>query len=808
MTAPGRQQTRTPGALDGAAQLLALWTLAVAQPIYNTLGPQVEFFIAHHCQPADLAIFVLALSAGLPALLILPWLLLRRLAPRHHQGLHWLACGTLAALFGIQVCKLLRIPGLLALGGGVAAGVAVVIALARSPSFGRFLAVLGWSAPACALLFCSATPIQQLALGVLNADPLLPPVKPGPPIVFVMLDEFPLGSLLDAGGRIDAARFPNFAALASDSTWYPYASSACDDTVLSVPSMLASCQPAPERSPLLTDYPRNLFTWLGATYQLKVREGLTRLAPRGSTQTVKDDLPTRLHELAEDTAIYYGHIALPRSLARAWLPSVEFSWNGFAKPKNQKEARSADFRDFIDSLTPSERPTLYFKHALLPHYPYIYLPDGQEYDNSGQAVCDGLDGLVWKGDWQARLALQRELLQVVFLDKLIGELVARLKAGGLYDRCILVVTSDHGAVFRGGVPHRLTTADNLVESMRVPLFIKEPGQKQGKTSLANATTLDIVPTIADILGLELPWRPAGRSLRGLTDAPTGGKTFLGHLHAKQSHLFTLDDWKARFDQSLGQVAREFPQPGVQGLFEIGPHPELFGRPLGELAKGAPSGIRADLPLAGLLDDVDSKAQFLPVRLKGTLSGAGTGAGRLPLAFALNERVAALGYAQPDGSFEALLDPSFLKDGRNTLELYLIGAGQTLHRLDRESRSYRLEAGKVTAGDGATYSLGPGPSLIEQWLLESASVTLKGWVQVPAGARAVRLLAFRRSSYLTGWPLEGEGAVRFEHELPRELAGDELPVLVALFSNGQATVLARRPNYVLSEAVITPSTPHP
>ena len=55
------------------------------------------------------------------------------------------------------------------------------------------------------------------------------------PVVFLMLDEFPQGALLDTNGALDAKRFPGFARLVSVSTWYPGATTVAPWTNLAVP---------------------------------------------------------------------------------------------------------------------------------------------------------------------------------------------------------------------------------------------------------------------------------------------------------------------------------------------------------------------------------------------------------------------------------------------------------------------------------------------------------------------------------------------------------------------------------------------
>src|SRR3954453_8720004 len=56
------------------------------------------------------------------------------------------------------------------------------------------------------------------------------PAERPPPVVFVVFDEFPADDLLRPDGTIDAERFPNFAELASISTWFPNPTTVFDST--------------------------------------------------------------------------------------------------------------------------------------------------------------------------------------------------------------------------------------------------------------------------------------------------------------------------------------------------------------------------------------------------------------------------------------------------------------------------------------------------------------------------------------------------------------------------------------------------
>ena len=66
-----------------------------------------------------------------------------------------------------------------------------------------------------------------------------------PPVVVVVFDEFPTDDLLGPDGKIDAERFPNFAELASMSTWFPNGHTVYDSTFKAVPSILDGRLPKP-----------------------------------------------------------------------------------------------------------------------------------------------------------------------------------------------------------------------------------------------------------------------------------------------------------------------------------------------------------------------------------------------------------------------------------------------------------------------------------------------------------------------------------------------------------------------------------
>ena len=93
---------------------------------------------------------------------------------------------------------------------------------------------------------------------------------------------------------------------------------------------------------------------------------------------------------------------------------------------------------------------------------------------------------------------QRHLLQLGYADRVLGRLLDRLHASGLYDRAVLVVTADHGVSFRAGQKRRPLSAANRQDIAYVPLFVKTPGPANAAApSPKLARTIDILPTLAD-----------------------------------------------------------------------------------------------------------------------------------------------------------------------------------------------------------------------------------------------------------------------------------------------------------------------
>jgi arylsulfatase len=109
-----------------------------------------------------------------------------------------------------------------------------------------------------------------------------------------------------------------------------------------------------------------------------------------------------------------------------------------------------------------------------------------------------------------------------FVDAEVGRVLDHLAARNLLDSTLVVVSADHGEELwdRGGFFHGQSLHDEL---LHVPLLVRLPGGAHaGRVVTAQVPTLDIVPTIADVLALPSFPEFEGESLLPLVAGDTPG----------------------------------------------------------------------------------------------------------------------------------------------------------------------------------------------------------------------------------------------------------------------------------------------
>jgi arylsulfatase A-like enzyme len=194
----------------------------------------------------------------------------------------------------------------------------------------------------------------------------------------------------------------------------------------------------------------------------------------------------------------------------------------------------------IERAHDEERPFFVFAHFFDPHYDYVPPVEFDRFDPDYQGTLDGHDfmrnpalsepdlsgpGLRKRVVDDRGLDHMRALYagEMAWTDSEVGRLLARLDELGLRERTLVVVTADHGDEFfeHGGLGHRRTLFEEVT---RVPLILRLPGTlPAGKRVDALASTLDLAPTMLDLVGLDTPPEVVSTSLRDVIDGRDGAE---------------------------------------------------------------------------------------------------------------------------------------------------------------------------------------------------------------------------------------------------------------------------------------------
>jgi len=521
---------------------LGLTGFTITEPLLSIFGANPALFYFHNLDSALLIISYALIIALLPALCC--WAITaiaHRLNPTFGTGTHYALVGLLSALWLLQFGKWsldITQPGLL-----------IVCALLGSIAF--VYAYLRWTPVNIWLQVTSIAPLITLGIFTLSSETgkimsdvesqvlHSSPVKKAPSILFVILDEFPTLTLFDEDGAMDKVRFPNLYTLSQQATWYRHYSVLAEITELSVPSILTGNVPQSLR-PIMKNYPNNLFSLLAPTHYLTVYESVTQLCElskcgEGSPNAPIVRPPADMKAMLLKTAgLWLRRIAIAEQgevrrddfkeslvAPTARTQNSAETGSGLANlidPANQAKfasARPQRLQKFIDTFVADTPPTLYFLHIMMPHTPWRFYGSGRLYDLPNTIFHPDSGAHSEGGEWMAKLSEYRFLLQAQYTDQLLGDIFSRLKLLGIWDQLLVVITADHGFSFQPDTSSRKMVPATLNSIAYAPLLIKRPFQKIGGIDDSNLMAHDILPTIAEILDITIPWKvggyPAGHS---------------------------------------------------------------------------------------------------------------------------------------------------------------------------------------------------------------------------------------------------------------------------------------------------------
>jgi arylsulfatase A-like enzyme len=492
-------------------------------------------------------------------------------------------------------------------------------AWAPPPALGRLLAAV----PFAGLLLClllPGTPPPRLGAGPDG------PAPAGPDVLLISCDTLRADSLDELAGSL-----PHLEALRDRGRWAPYGLAPSSSTRPSHTTMLSGL-------PVVKHAVRNNQWRMGDGIGLvseRFQEAGWRTAAVVSNAMISGVAGfSRGFEVFDETPIVRRHFRNEElsesgfSLARlrlagksgswvGWLglygPRLEdwllHEWKGLARNTGNGEVSLARAEALLAQLLDQERPYFLFVHLMDPHTPYGApaahtgrpgraegVPEAFRRDAEEEAgdwkVVERVGAALAAGEDRASAAAFLEQLrqlyleEVVYVDEVLGRLLARIEAGGR--ETVVLFTSDHGEHF--GEHDLVMHSNSLYEPLvRVPFLLAGPGVEPGRFEHPPQLE-DVVPTLLGLAGLPTegyPGRVLGRA--GLDDRP---------------HVERFHEWLAVRRGPWKLILKEDEDGGLErvGLFHLdedpgeladlsAAQPEVLAE-LGRLAEAARAAERA------------------------------------------------------------------------------------------------------------------------------------------------------------------------------------------------------------------------
>ncbi|MDC0937362.1 sulfatase-like hydrolase/transferase [Pirellulales bacterium] len=196
-----------------------------------------------------------------------------------------------------------------------------------------------------------------------------------------------------------------------------------------------------------------------------------------------------------------------------------------------------------------------------PKLPINYLPEHPfHHGHPGLRDEVAVPGVLRdRSEAAVRNEIGREYACIENIDNQVGRVIDKLKAMGELENTYVFFTSDHGiAIGR----HGLMGKQSLYEHCwRVPMLVRGPGIEKGSQAAGYVYLLDVLPTLCDLAGIDVPSSVEGESFRPVLEGKTErirdvlygaycGGTKPGMRSVK------ADGWKLiKYDVLDGQVRR-------------------------------------------------------------------------------------------------------------------------------------------------------------------------------------------------------------------------------------------------------------
>jgi len=225
---------------------------------------------------------------------------------------------------------------------------------------------------------------------------------------------------------------------------------------------------------------------------------------------------------------------------------------------------------FFDAIgTAPTKPLFLLLHTYDIHGPYAYLPNAAEIrvgpragasQQAADTACEGSACRDRDAEWKRIRAIKHEEYQrldrfeglgqavdaydrgIRFVDSQLGALFDRLRETGIYDRSIIVITSDHGeslydhSLYLG---HSYSLYD---EEIHVPLLVRLPGGSPGRSDQL-VQLMDVLPLILEAAGVPVPPLIEGQNPLAQVAGARSRTQVFGEASQTGARFARASDWK-------------------------------------------------------------------------------------------------------------------------------------------------------------------------------------------------------------------------------------------------------------------------
>ncbi|MDA1050766.1 MAG: sulfatase-like hydrolase/transferase [Planctomycetota bacterium] len=203
----------------------------------------------------------------------------------------------------------------------------------------------------------------------------------------------------------------------------------------------------------------------------------------------------------------------------------------------------------------------------LPAHPFHHGHPGLRDEEQVQGVLKRRDEATIRNE------LGREYACIENIDRQVGRVLDKLEAMGELDNTYIIFTADHGIAMGR---HGLTGKQNLYEhTWRVPFIVRGPGIKAAGNASGYVYLLDVLPTLCDLAGVDIPDTVEGKSFRPVLEGKADRVrdvlygVYCGGTKPGMRSIKTADGWKLiKYDVLDGQVRET-------QLFNLQENPQEF-----------------------------------------------------------------------------------------------------------------------------------------------------------------------------------------------------------------------------------------